>query len=74
MDVHRHAAAVVLDLQRTVLEQRHVDALAVPGRGLVDAVVDHLLGEVVGARGVGVHARPRRTGSRPLRTSIEAAL
>jgi len=31
--------------------------LACPGQRLVDAVVDDFLGQVVGPRGVGVHAR-----------------
>ena len=43
-------------LERSVLVQRHVDLPAVAGDGLVDAVVDDLVREVIGPRGVGVHA------------------
>ena len=62
MDVDRHAAAVVRDLQRAVLVQRDVDLLAVAGDRLIDAVVDDLVREVVGALRVGVHARPSPHG------------
>src|SRR5207248_2061147 len=62
MDVDRHATAVILHLQRSVLEQRDVDLLAVAGDRLIDAVVDDLVREVIGALGVGVHARPPAHG------------
>ena len=45
--------------------QGHVDLVGVAGQGLVDAVVDDLLGEVVGSRGVGVHARALSHGLKP---------
>ena len=57
MDVHRHAAAIVADRQRTVLVQHHIDPLGVPGESFVDAVVDHFLRQMVGPSGIGVHAR-----------------
>src|SRR5690606_3387606 len=57
VDVHRHAAAVVDHFQRVVLVEDHLDGRGVAGQRLVDAVVDDFLGQVVGARGVGVHAR-----------------
>src|SRR6185437_1090761 len=53
MDVDRHAAAVVGDLQGAILEERDVDLLAVAGDRFVDAVVDDLVGQVVGPGGVG---------------------
>jgi hypothetical protein len=53
--VHGHAAAVVDHLQRAVLEQGDLDAVGKPGNGLVHGIVDHLLGQVVGPGGVGVH-------------------
>ncbi len=62
MDVHRHAAAVVGDLQRAILEQRHLDQVAVARQRLVDAVVDDFMREMVGPRGVGVHARAATHG------------
>src|SRR5690606_3253541 len=58
VDVDRHAAAVVGHLAAAVGVQGHLDHPRVPGQRLVDSVVDHLLGQVVGPRGVGVHARP----------------
>ena len=42
-----HAAAVVLDAHRPVEMDGHVDAVAVPGQGLVDSVVDDLVDHVV---------------------------
>ena len=58
MFVHRHAAAVVRGRERTVLVQRDVDAVAVAGDGLVHAVVDDFLRQMVRPAGVGVHPRP----------------
>ena len=57
VDIHRHATAIVEHFQRIVLVEDHLDRLGVPGQGFVDAVVDDFLGQVVGACGVGVHAR-----------------
>src|SRR5690606_13151349 len=57
MDVHRHAAPVVADLRAAVLVQRDLHHLRVAGQGLVHGVVHHFLDQVVGAGGVGVHAR-----------------
>jgi hypothetical protein len=56
MDVDRHAAAVVAHLAAAVGMQDHVDLLRMPGQRLVHRVVDDLLRQVIGARGVGVHA------------------
>src|SRR3569623_178402 len=55
MHVDRHAAAVVFHFQRAVFIKRHFDTAGVAGDRLVDAIVDHLLGKVIGAAGVGVH-------------------
>jgi hypothetical protein len=55
--VHRDAAALVLDLDRAVLEHAHGDALAVAGERLVHRVVDRLLHDVQGMHGVRVHPR-----------------
>ncbi len=57
VNVHRHAAAVVDHFQRVVLVQDHLDRAGMPGKGFVDTVVDDFLGQVIGPRGVGVHAR-----------------
>ncbi|ENY73775.1 hypothetical protein G114_01944 [Aeromonas diversa CDC 2478-85] len=56
VDIHRHATAVVDHLEGLILVQDHLDAAGVARQGLVDAVVDDLLTQVVGAGGVGVHA------------------
>ncbi len=58
--VGRDAAAVVLDAARAVVQDRDLDAVAVPGEGLVDRVVDDFVDEVVEARragGADVHTR-----------------
>jgi hypothetical protein len=71
LDVDRDAATVVADLDRAVVVQRHLDALAVAGQRLVHGVVDDLVRQVGQALGVGgpdVHARRLRTASRPSRT------
>ena len=57
MHVDRHAPALVRDGDRVVPVERDTDLLAVPGKRLVDAVVDHFVDEVVRAAGIGVHAR-----------------
>jgi hypothetical protein len=57
VQVHGHAASVVGHGQGAVGVQHHVDLPRVAGECLVDAVIDNLLGEVVGARGIRVHAR-----------------
>ncbi|RMU60039.1 hypothetical protein ALP25_05494 [Pseudomonas syringae pv. syringae] len=57
VDVHRHAAAVVGDFERIVGMKDDLYRTRVPGQGFVDAVVDDFLSQVVGPRGVGVHAR-----------------
>ena len=62
MDVDRHAAAVVGHFQRTVPEELDFDALGVALDGLIDAVVDDFVGEMIGAAGVGEHAGPPAHG------------
>src|SRR5690606_26295013 len=57
MDVNGHAATVVGNGDGLVLVQNDVDFFGVAGQGLVHAVVDDFLGQVVGPGGVGVHAR-----------------
>jgi hypothetical protein len=43
MNVHGHPAAIVRYLQRSVLEERYVDLLAVTCQSLVDAVIDDFM-------------------------------
>jgi hypothetical protein len=59
LDVDGHPATVVADLDRAVVVQRDLDAVAVPAQGLVDGVVDDLPEAVHEAARVGgpdVHA------------------
>src|SRR5207248_11444894 len=59
--VDRDAAAVVGHRHRAVLVDGDGDVVALPGQRLVDAVVDHLVDQVVEAAEVGaadVHAGP----------------
>ncbi len=60
VDVDRNAATVVLHRHRTVFVEGDENALAVPSHGLVDAVVDHFVYQMVKASDVGradVHGR-----------------
>ncbi|MNS58305.1 hypothetical protein D3C72_912200 [compost metagenome] len=58
VDVYRHAATIVADFQRVVGMEDDLHRTGVTGQGFVDTVVDDFLGQVVGAAGIGVHARP----------------
>ncbi len=65
----RDAAAVVADLDATVLEESHLDSGGVSGHRLVDRVVDDLPHEVVQtalAGGADIHARTFADGLQPL--------
>src|SRR5690606_28779532 len=60
VNVHRDAAPVVHDRHRAVGMDGHVDPVTVPGQGLINAVVDDLVHEMVEATNVGrpnVHTR-----------------
>ena len=57
MDIHRHAAAVIANLHSAIGHQPHVDGPGKTRQGLVHAVIDDLLCQVIGPAGVGVHAR-----------------
>jgi hypothetical protein len=60
--VDRHPAAVVEHFQRAVCIKRNVDPPAMPGNCLVDAVVDHLVREVIRPRRISVHPGPTTYG------------
>ncbi len=66
VDVGRNAPAVVLDGDRFVGVNRHDDAIAVPGQGLVDRVIHHLENHVVQAGSIigvaDVHPGPLADG------------
>ena len=53
----RNATAIVFDADRAVAVQLHGDFFAVSGQRFVGGVVDHLLDDVQGVVGAGVHAR-----------------
>ena len=57
VQVHRHAPAVILDADTAIAVQYHVNAVGVALDGLVDRVINDLLGQMIWTRGVGVHPR-----------------
>ena len=57
MKIHRHPAAIVLDTQRAITVQHHVDAFGMAGQCFIHTVVDHFLSQVIGPAGVCVHSR-----------------
>ena len=57
VDVHRHASAIVQNLQRIVLMQNHLNRAGMPSQRFIDAVVDDFLCQMIWPRGVGVHTR-----------------
>ena len=57
VDIDRHAATVIDHAKRLVGVQNHTDLRRVTGDGFVDTIVYHLLREVIGPGGVGIHAR-----------------
>ncbi len=63
--VDGHAPAVVLYLQGAVFEQPDMDLARMPGDRLVDRIVDYLVGQMVGARCIGVHPGPPAHGLQP---------
>ena len=64
--VDRHAAAIIDDFQGPVAAQLDVDALAMAGNGLIDAVIDDLMGQVIGpGNGIRIHPRPAANGIQP---------
>ena len=67
VDVNRQAAAVVFDLDPAVGEELDANGAAIAAQGLVDAVVQHLLQQVVGSGHIGVHARPLAHGIKALK-------
>jgi hypothetical protein len=58
MDVDRHTATVIGDLDRTIGVDLDFDFFAVTGERFVDAVVNDLVSEVIRPRRIRVHARP----------------
>ena len=58
VNIHGHAAPVVYHFNRSVCVDTHFNLTRVTGDGLVHTVVDHLLHQVIGSGGIGVHTRP----------------
>ena len=68
VDAHRNAAAIVAHGHLAVFVDDDLDAVAVAGQRLVDAVVDDLVDQVMQAALVGradVHARPAAHSLQP---------
>ena len=57
MLVHGHPPAVVRDADGTILVQNYFQAAGVARNGFIDAVVDDFLNKMIGAGGIGIHAR-----------------
>ena len=57
VQIDRHAPTVVLHTQGIVAVQHHINPPGVAGEGLVNAVINDFLGQVVGPRRVGIHPR-----------------
>ena len=62
VDVDRHSSPIVDYLDGAVFVESHVNLFAVPRDSLIDAVVDNFVCQMVGPRGVGVHARSTAHG------------
>ena len=56
VEIDRHTAPIVGDFEGTVLVQGDVETPGVAGNRFVHAVVDDLLGQVIGATRIGKHA------------------
>ena len=57
VNINRHTPAVITHRDGAVFVQNDGDFTGEAGQCLIDTVVDHFLSEVIGPRGVGVHAR-----------------
>ena len=55
--VDRHPAAVIADSHRTIFMQHHAKFTRMPGNGFINAVINHLLDQVVWAFRLGIHTR-----------------
>jgi hypothetical protein len=53
-----HAAAVITDLEGTVLVINDINPFGKTGNGFINGVVDNFLGQMVWPGGVGIHTRP----------------
>ena len=70
-----HSAPVVRHLNRAVFKQDHIDTRGITGNGLIGAVVNDFLSQMVRTAGVSVYIPGRRlTGSRPSKTSTDEAV
>jgi hypothetical protein len=58
MYVDRHAATVIDDFQRTVLEQGHLNFIAVSLKRFVNTVIDNFVSEMIGPSRIGIHTGP----------------
>jgi len=58
MFIDRHAPTVVDDFERPILEQGHLNFLAMTSQRFVDTVVDDFMGEMIRPSRIGVHTGP----------------
>ena len=65
VNIDRHPAPVVFHFNRAVFAQGESQRFRMSCERLVDAIVDYLLHEVVGARGIGIHAGSLTYGVEP---------
>ena len=56
MEVHGHPTPIVFHGQRAILIERHLDCSGMTHDSLIHAIVNHLLGQMIGARRVRKHA------------------
>ena len=57
MLVDRHATAIIKNLQRAISVERDIDTLTVPCNGLIDAIVDNLVRQMIRPRRIRIHTR-----------------
>jgi len=55
VDIHRHTPSIVSDFQRTILVQGHPYLFGIPSNGLIHAIVDDFLGQMIRPGGIGIH-------------------
>ncbi len=58
VNIHRHAAAVICNLNTSILVKGYLDSAGIAGERFVHAVVHNLLDQMVGTGSIRIHARP----------------
>jgi hypothetical protein len=68
--VDRNTPAIVLDHERTVAVDDHIDAAAVPGKGLIYRIIHDFVNEMVQPAGIStadIHRRPLADRGEPFK-------